>query len=72
MRHRQCYKVPEAVFESSGRRALLLQAKGREEGKGIYAAPEGLEIDYIEPIDHTTRVLQALALSSIPASGNEQ
>jgi DNA recombination protein RmuC len=38
--------------------------------RDLKAAPEGVEIEAIEPVERTARALQALPLSSSPADGN--
>lgn len=48
---------------------LLVSARRLRELK---AAPEGVEIEAIEPIERTTRGAQAVELSSIQSDGNER
>jgi hypothetical protein len=40
--------------------------------RDLKVAPEDTEIDAIEPIKRTARVLKARELSSIPPDGNER
>lgn len=40
--------------------------------RGLKAAPEGVGIEAIEPVERTTRALQAVALAPVGAQGEDR